>query len=277
MLFKFLFMWEIVKAIILGFVEGLTEFLPVSSTGHLILVNNWLTYSEEFTVVFDVFIQMGAILAVIIHFWKDIFPSRPALLFEKKFVLLWSKIMTAFLPAAVFGFLFADFIQKRLFNLTTVSISLIIGGILLIMLDGKRKNGKVLSVQGMTYTMALLIGLFQCLAMVPGTSRSAATIIGALMLGCSRKLAAEFSFFLAIPTILAASVYSLVNSPLDFSFHHFVILSSGLLVSFVVAAGVITFLMNFIKKHSFVVFGYYRVILGAVILFWLFGDGFLPE
>lgn len=268
-------MWEIVKAVILGFVEGLTEFLPVSSTGHLILVNKWLTYSEEFTVVFDVFIQMGAILAVIIYFRKDIFPSHPGLLVEREFVRLWSKILTAFLPAAVFGFLLAGFIEDYLFNMTVVSVSLIAGGILLIMLDGRNRSGTILSVREMTYKTALLIGLFQCLAMIPGTSRSAATIIGALMLGCSRKLAAEFSFFLAIPTILAASVYSLVKSPLTFSFHHFVILSSGLLVSFIVAAGVIKFLMNFIKKHSFVVFGYYRVILGLIVLVWLYSDGFI--
>lgn len=270
-------MWEIIKAVILGVVEGLTEFLPVSSTGHLILVNKWFTYSEEFTVVFDVFIQMGAILAVIIYFWKDILPPRVTLLFEKEFVWFWSKILTAFLPAAVFGFLFADFIEKRLFNMTIVSISLIAGGFLLIMLDNRNKSGKISSVHEMTYKMALLIGIFQCLAMIPGTSRSAATIIGALMLGCSRKLAAEFSFFLAIPTILAASLYSLVKSPLNFSFHHILILTSGVTASFIVAAGVIKFLMNFIKKHSFVAFGYYRIMLGVIVLMWLFSDGLPME
>ncbi|MEL7588048.1 MAG: undecaprenyl-diphosphate phosphatase [Prolixibacteraceae bacterium] len=265
-------MWEFIKAVILGFVEGLTEFLPVSSTGHLILVNEWLAFSDEFTVVFDVFIQMGAILAVIIYFRQKIFPPRPALLVETEFILFWSKILTAFLPAAFFGLLFAEFIEEHLFDLTVVSVSLIVGGILLIILDRKNKDGHVFSVSEMSYKTALFIGLFQCLAMVPGTSRSAATIIGALMLGCSRKLAAEFSFFLAIPTILAASVYSLVKSPLNFSTHDFLILSSGLLVSFIVAAGVIKFLMNFIKKHTFVAFGYYRIVLGIIVLLWLYSS-----
>jgi undecaprenyl-diphosphatase len=263
-------MWEIIKAAILGVVEGLTEFLPVSSTGHLILVNQWLAYSKEFTVLFDVFIQMGAILAVIIYFWKNIFPSHVSMLFEKKFIEFWSKVMIAFLPAALLGFLFAGFIEKRLFNLTIVSISLLIGGILLIVLDRNKRTGEILSIDQMTYKIALFIGIFQCVAMVPGTSRSAATIIGALLLGCSRKLAAEFSFFLAIPTILAASVYSLVKSPLNFSLHDLSILTTGFMVSFIVAIGVIKFLMNFIKKHSFVVFGYYRIILGIILFIWLF-------
>lgn len=263
-------MWEIIKAAILGIVEGLTEFLPVSSTGHLILVNQWLAYSEEFTVLFDVFIQMGAILAVIIYFRKDIFPSRPSMLLERDFVTFWSKIMIAFLPAALLGFLFAGFIEEKLFNMTIVSISLLIGGILLIALDRNRNGGKIISIEQMTYRVALIIGIFQCVAMIPGTSRSAATIIGALILGCSRKLAAEFSFYLAIPTILAASVYSLVKTPLSFSIHDLFILATGFIVSFIVAIGVIKFLMNFIKKHSFVFFGYYRIILGIILLIWLF-------
>ena len=263
-------MWEIIKAAILGVVEGLTEFLPVSSTGHLILVNQWLAYSNEFTVLFDVFIQMGAILAVIIYFWKDIFPSRSSILLQKEFIAFWSKVMIAFLPAALFGFLFAGFIGERLFNITIVSASLLIGGILLIALDRNRQCGKILTVNQMTYKIALIIGVFQCVAMIPGTSRSAATIIGALLLGCSRKLAAEFSFYLAIPTILAASLYSLIKSPHNFSMHDLWILATGFMVSFVVAVGVIKFLMNFIKKHSFVVFGYYRIILGIILIVWLF-------
>ena len=263
-------MWEIIKAAILGVVEGLTEFLPVSSTGHLILVNQWLAYSKEFTVLFDVFIQMGAILAVILYFWKDIFPSRPSMLLEKEFIAFWSKVLIAFSPAALLGLLFAGFIEEKLFNMTIVSASLLIGGILLIVLDRKRKAGKILSVDQMTYKIAFIIGIFQCVAMIPGTSRSAATIIGALILGCSRKLAAEFSFYLAIPTILAASVYSLVKTQLIFSIHDLWILATGFMVSFVVAIGVIKFLMNFIKKHSFVVFGYYRIILGIILLAWLF-------
>jgi undecaprenyl-diphosphatase len=265
-------MWEIIKAAILGVVEGLTEFLPVSSTGHLILVNQWLAFSRDFTVLFDVFIQMGAIFAVIIYFRKDIFPSRASLVFEKEFLDFWSKVLTAFLPAAFFGYLFAGFIEEKLFNMTVVSISLLVGGIFLIVLDRKKKQGKILTMREMSYRIALLIGIFQCIAMVPGTSRSAATIIGALLLGCSRKLAAEFSFYLAIPTILAASVYSLVKTPHNFSLHDFSILTTGFVISFLVAIGVIKFLMNFIKKHSFVVFGYYRIVLGIILLIWIFNN-----
>lgn len=263
-------MWEIFKAVILGVVEGLTEFLPVSSTGHLILVNQWMAFSKEFTVLFDVFIQMGAILAVIIYFRKDIIPARPSMVMEKEYIGFWSKIMIAFLPAAFVGYFFAGFIEKALFNMTVVSISLLSGGILLIILDRKKRTGNILSIDQMTYRIALFIGIFQCLAMVPGTSRSAATIIGALVLGCSRKLAAEFSFYLAIPTILAASAYSLLKSQLIFSMRDLLILAIGFLVSFMVAVGVIRFLMNFIKKHSFVAFGYYRIALGILVLAWLY-------
>jgi undecaprenyl-diphosphatase len=263
-------MWEIFKAVILGVVEGLTEFLPVSSTGHLILVNQWMAFSKEFTVLFDVFIQMGAILAVIIYFRKDIIPARPSMVMEKEYIGFWSKIMIAFLPAAFVGYFFAGFIEEALFNMTVVSISLLSGGILLIILDRKKRTGNILSIDQMTYRIALFIGIFQCIAMIPGTSRSAATIIGALVLGCSRKLAAEFSFYLAIPTILAASAYSLLKSQLIFSMRDLLILAIGFLVSFMVAVGVIRFLMNFIKKHSFVAFGYYRIALGILVLAWLY-------
>lgn len=263
-------LWELVKAVILGIVEGLTEFLPVSSTGHLILVNQWLAYSPEFTVLFDVFIQLGAILAVILYFRNDIFPPNPAHMIKKEFLLFWSKILTAFAPAVVFGLLLADFIEEQLFNVLTVSIALFVGGILLLVLDGRKRTSRVFSVQEMSYQTALFIGLFQCLAMIPGTSRSAATIIGALVLGCSRKLAAEFSFYLAIPTILAASVYSMVKNQAHFSVDNFLILSTGFVVTFFVAMGVIKFLMNFIKKHSFVAFGYYRIVLSIIFFLWLY-------
>ncbi|MDF1549967.1 MAG: undecaprenyl-diphosphate phosphatase [Bacteroidales bacterium] len=262
-------MWDIIKAIILGIVEGLTEFLPVSSTGHLILVNQWITFSEEFTVLFDIFIQIGAILAVVVYFRKDIFPEKLKNITEKSYIQFWLKIITAFLPAVVLGLLFADFIEKELFNPVTVSISLFIGGLLLIFLDRKERAFKFTSVKEMSFKIALFIGLFQCLAMIPGTSRSAATIIGALLLGASRKLAAEFSFYLAIPTIFGASVYSLMKTSISFNNHDIIILAVGFLVSFLVAIVVIKFLMNFIKKHSFVVFGYYRIILASIMFLWL--------
>lgn len=263
-------MWDIIKAIILGIVEGLTEFLPVSSTGHLILVNQWLSFSEEFTVLFDIFIQLGAILAVVVYFRKDVLPAGLKQATDKGYLLFWSKILIAFVPAFIFGVLFTDFIEEKLFNALTVSIALLIGGILLILIDKENRKSIFSTVQQMPYKTAVYIGLFQCLAMIPGTSRSAATIIGALVLGCSRKLAAEFSFYLAIPTILAASVYSLLKTSHLFTGNDIVILSIGFLVSFIVAILVIRFLMAFIKKHTFRVFGYYRIVLAIVTFLLLF-------
>lgn len=261
-------MSDIIKAIILGIVEGLTEFLPVSSTGHLILVNQWISFSKEFTVLFDIFIQLGAILAVIFFFRKDLFPKKKELIFEKEFVSFWSKILTAFVPAVILGLIFGDIIEEHLFNAVTVSISLFIGGILLLVFDRKNRITAISSVSELPYKVALYIGLFQCLAMIPGTSRSAATIIGALVLGCSRKLAAEFSFYLAIPTILAASVYSILKSPVSFSGNDIIVLLVGFLISFVVAMGVIKFLLDFIQKHTFRVFGYYRIVLALLMVIW---------
>jgi undecaprenyl-diphosphatase len=263
-------MWEFLKSIILGVVEGLTEFLPISSTGHLILVNQWLSFSEDFTVLFDVFIQMGAILSVILFFRKTIFPAKFKMLFEQEFISFWMKIAIAFLPAAILGVLLSDFIEEKLFNITTVSIALFVGGILIILLDRKSRPFKFNSVKELPYLTAFFIGLFQCLSMVPGTSRSAATIIGALILGSSRILAAEFSFFLAIPTIIGASVYSLAKTKVDLSMQEIYLLMVGFIVSFIVALGVIQFLMNFIRKHSFVVFGYYRIVLALVLFIWIF-------
>lgn len=263
-------MWDIIKAIILGIVEGLTEFLPVSSTGHLILVNQWLSFSEEFTVLFDIFIQLGAILAVVVYFRKDVLPSGLKQVTDKAYLLFWSKILMAFVPAVVFGVLFAGVIEEKLFNALTVSISLFIGGILLILIDKENRTSIFSTVQQMPYKTAVYIGLFQCMAMIPGTSRSAATIIGALILGCSRKLAAEFSFYLAIPTILAASVYSLLKTKHLFTGHDIIVLSTGFLVSFIVALAVIRFLMDFIRKHTFRLFGYYRIILAIIIMVFIF-------
>lgn len=262
-------MWDIIKSIILGIVEGLTEFLPVSSTGHLILVNQWISFSEDFTVLFDIFIQIGAILAVVVYFRKDIFPEKVKGLVEKSYIEFWLKIITAFIPAVILGLLFADFIEEKLFNPVTVTITLFVGGILLILLDRKDRAFKISSVKEMSFKIALFIGLFQCLAMIPGTSRSAATIIGALLLGASRKLAAEFSFYLAIPTIIGASAYSLMKTHLEFNSHDIIVLATGFIVSFLVAMVVIKFLMNFIKKHSFVVFGYYRIALASIMFLWL--------
>lgn len=263
-------MLDFLKAILLGIVEGLTEFLPISSTGHLILVNQWLSFSDDFTMLFDVVIQMGAIFSVVLFFRNDIFPKRLNGFFEKEFVSFWAKIAIAFVPAAVLGLAFSSVIEDRLFNITTVSIALFVGGVLILMLDRSEKKFKFDSIQSLPYITALYIGLFQCLAMIPGTSRSAATIIGALILGASRKFAAEFSFYLAIPTIVGASVYSLSKYKAVLSAHEVYLLLVGFVVSFIVAFLVIKFLMNYIKKHSFMVFGYYRIALSAVLFVWIF-------
>lgn len=263
-------MWEIIKAVLLGVVEGITEFLPISSTGHLILVNQWVAFTEELTVTFDVFIQLGAILAVVVYFRKKITPAGISGFTDKHYLDFWLKIIIAFLPAVFFGLLFADFIEVHLFNVETVSASLFIGGFLLIILDRNNKRGNIETVEHLPYKVALYIGLFQVLAMVPGTSRSAATIIGALLLGCTRKLAAEFSFFLAIPTIFAASAYSLVKSNIEFSVNDLIVLGTGFIASFIVAMWVIKFLMSYIRDHTFAVFGYYRMGLAALIFLWLY-------
>lgn len=262
-------MWDIIKAVILGIIEGITEFLPISSTGHLILANQWISFSEEFTMVFDIFIQLGAIVAVIIYFRHDVFPAKVKLVTDKNFVHFWLKVITAFIPAAVFGYLLADVIEEHLFSPEVVAGSLFVGGFILVWIEQKKHATRFETIVEMPFRVALYIGLFQCLAMVPGTSRSAATIIGALVLGTSRKLAAEFSFYLAIPTILAASVYSLLKNGFHFSGNDLLILAVGFFVSFLVAWGVIKFLMNYIRKHTFVVFGYYRIVLAAFVLLWL--------
>lgn len=263
-------MLDFLKAIILGIVEGLTEFLPISSTGHLILVNQWFSFSDDFTLLFDVVIQMGAILSVIIFFRDDIFPKRLKGFFEKEFISFWTKVAIAFIPAAILGVAFSSVIEDKLFNITTVSIALFVGGILILLLDRRDKKFKFESIETLPYHTAFYIGLFQCLAMIPGTSRSAATIIGALILGASRKFAAEFSFYLAIPTIIGASVFSLSKYKAILSTHEVYLLLVGFVVSFIVAFVVIKFLMNYIKKHSFMVFGYYRIALATILLVWIF-------
>jgi undecaprenyl-diphosphatase len=202
---------EISKAIILGVIEGITEFLPISSTGHLILVNNWLRFSPSFTVLFDVVIQLGAIMAVVLVFWRKLWPFGKDAAQYMATRILWYKIIIAVLPALVLGALFGGMIEEKLFNPITVAVALMVGGFVLIFFEKKDKNVSELSdINIVSYRNAFLIGVFQCLAMVPGTSRSAVTIISAMLLGVGRVAAVEFSFFLAIPTMVAASGYSLL-------------------------------------------------------------------
>lgn len=262
---------EILKAIILGIVEGLTEFLPVSSTGHLILVNQFVTFDEQFTKMFDVFIQFGAILAVILFFRKKLFNVFDE---NRKFnpvtIDLWKKVIVGVLPALAIGAVCNDVIEELLFNPITVAIALVIGGIVLVLIERGDRKAHIESIAELSYKTAIFIGLIQCMAMVPGTSRSAATVIGAMLLGCSRVVAVEYSFYLAIPTIMAASAYSFLKlflkSGLAISSQQVTVLAAGFITAFLVAWAVIAVFMRYIAKKDFRPFGYYRIVLGAIVL-----------
>lgn len=258
---------DIIKTILLGIVEGLTEFLPVSSTGHLILVERWLTLSGSpgFTETFMIVIQLPAILAVVLYFWSRLWPFHSgADTFNT--CVLWIKIGIAFLPAAVLGVLLDHRIEAWFFNPTSVSIMLVLGGLALLALERAKIYPHFEEVTEIGVAVALGIGCFQCLAMMPGTSRSAATIIGAMALGASRPAAAEFSFFLAIPTMLGATVYKSVRSGLSLDAREWGLIGLGGLVAFVTAYFVVAAFMNYIRRHSFAPFAYYRILLGVLIL-----------
>jgi undecaprenyl-diphosphatase len=243
------------QAIILAIVEGITEFLPVSSTGHMIIASSFMGISQlEFTKMFTVNIQFGAILSVVVLYWKRFFQSTD----------FYFKLFVAFLPAAVLGFLLNDLIDSLLENVVVVAISLLIGGIILLFID-KIAN----STEGereLSYFDALKIGFFQCIAMIPGVSRSASTIIGGMLQGLSRKQAAEFSFFLAVPTMAAAGGYKLLKTYDTIQSEDIKVLLIGNLVAFIVAMLAIKFFINFLTKYGFKVFGYYRIILGLILL-----------
>ena len=268
---------EIIKAIILGIVEGVTEWLPVSSTGHMILVDEFLklNVSKEFMEMFLVVIQLGAILAVILLYWKKIFPFKfdNGVKVEKDTIIMWVKILIACVPAAIVGLLWDDYLNALFYNPTTVAIMLILFGILFIVIENynKGKNPKINSLTEITYTVAVMIGLFQLIAAVfPGTSRSGATIVGALLIGVSRTVATEFTFFLAIPVMLGASALKLVKFGLKTGFvmtgSELTILLVGMIVAFIVSILAIKFLMSYIKNNDFKVFGWYRIVLGIFVL-----------
>lgn len=261
----------ILKAILIAVVEGITEFLPISSTGHMILVDDFLKLSENktFTTAFEVIIQLGAIVSVIVYFWKDLWPFSGTPERQKATWTLWMKVIVAVLPAVVLGLMFDDTIEAHLFNSKVVAITLLVYGIALIVLErfnAKKKMFKIDSVSAIPIGLAIAIGCFQCLAMIPGTSRSAATIIGAMLLGLSRGAAAEFSFFLAIPTMAGATLLTILKNGMAFSSFEWLVIGIGFLIAFIVAYAVIKFFMDFIRKHDFSVFGYYRIILGIIVL-----------
>ena len=267
-------MLEIIKAIFFGIVEGITEWLPISSTGHMILLNELvkLDVSKEFYDMFQVVIQLGAIIAVVILFWKQIWPvkkEKEKLTLDKNILSLWGKILVACVPAAIVGVLFDEVFEKLFYNYVCVAIALIVFGIAFIIIENKnkRKNSKINSLAELSYNTVLLIGIFQLIAAIfPGTSRSGATIVGALLLGVSRTVAAEFTFFLAIPVMFGASLLKLVKFSFAFTGMELAILLVGMIVAFITSMFIIKFLMSYIKKHDFKVFGYYRIVLGIIVL-----------
>ncbi|MBE5886551.1 MAG: undecaprenyl-diphosphate phosphatase [Lachnospiraceae bacterium] len=267
---------EILKAIFYGIVEGITEWLPISSTGHLILLERFIKMdvSDEFMNMFRVVIQLGAIMAVVVIYWKQIwfvdfhgFKSKPT--FKKDILNLWGKILVACVPAAVIGVFFDDFFEALFYNEVCVSVALIVFGIAFIVIEtlNKKKTIKAEGVADITYKLALLIGVFQLIAAIfPGTSRSGATIVGALLLGVSRAAAADFTFFLAIPVMFGASLLKIVKYGFAFSWSEFAVLMVAMIVAYGVSMVVIKLLLKFIKKHDFKVFGWYRIALGALVL-----------
>ena len=263
-----------------GIVEGITEWLPISSTGHMILLDEFvkLNVSEEFLEMFLVVIQLGAILAVLVLFWNQLWPFsvKEKYFIKKDTFQMWFKILVACVPAAVIGLLYDDVLNELFYNYQTVAMALIIFGILFIVIERQNRDMRIRvnSIAQITYPVAIWIGVFQLIAAVfPGTSRSGATILGALMIGVSRTVAAEFTFFLAVPVMLGASLLKIVKFGLAFTVDEVILLGTGMVVAFVVSIAVIKFLLGYIRKHSFVAFGWYRIVLGIVVLgyFWLRG------
>ncbi len=265
---------EILKVIFLGIVEGITEWLPISSTGHMLLVDEFITLnmSESFKEMFFVVIQLGAIIAVVVLFWNKMWPfqlkdkSQP--LFKKDIFNMWLKVVVACIPSAVLGLLFDDFLEAHFGNAVTIAIMLIVYGIAFIVVEqwNKKRTPKIAALDDITYSTAFIIGMFQVLSMIPGTSRSGATIIGALIIGVSRTAAAEFTFFLAVPTMLGASALKLIKFGFNFTSSELIVLAVGMVTAFAVSLLCIKWLMSFIKKHDFKAFGVYRIVLGIIVL-----------
>ena len=267
-------MLDIIKVIILGIVEGITEWLPVSSTGHLILVGNVLkpSMSDAFMEMFDVVIQLGAIMAVVVlyfHKWNPLSPRKSHM--QKRLTWqMWIKVLFASVPAGIVGVLFNDILDEIFYKPIPVAVMLIVYGILFIVVENHNagKKPSVTRISQLSVQMLLWIGFFQMLALIPGTSRSGATIVGALLIGVSREVAAEFTFFLAIPAMFGASLLKLIKFGFHFTGAEFGLLMLGCIVSFGLSVIAIKFLMGYIKQHDFKVFGYYRIVLGGLIIVW---------
>ena len=263
----------LIETILLGIVEGITEWLPISSTGHLILANEFinLNMSDAFMEMFDVVIQLGAIMAVVVLYFHKLNPFSPKKNKKEKTdtIILWTKVILAVLPAAVIGVLLDDWLNDHFYNPPVVAATLIIYGILFIVVENynKKRRGRAMDdLNRLTYSMALIIGVFQVLSLIPGTSRSGATILGGILIGCSRTVAAEFSFFLGIPVMFGASLLKIVKFGLHFTSIEATVLIVGMVVSFLVSILAIKFLLGYIKKNDFKAFGVYRIILGILVI-----------
>lgn len=263
---------EIIKTIIIGIVEGITEWLPISSTGHMILVDEWihLNTSDAFKEMFLVVIQLGAIMAVVVLFFHKLNPLSPKKNKEEKMATMriWYKVIIGILPAAVIGILLDDWLTDIFYNYITVASMLVLYGILFIIIENKHKDKEpsITSFNELSYKTAFFIGLFQVLALIPGTSRSGATILGAIILGTSRYIAAEFSFFLSIPVMFGASIIKIYKFGFIFTGTEIVTLLIGMITAFIVSIITIKFLINYIKKHDFKAFGWYRIVLGIIVI-----------
>lgn len=265
---------EFLKVFFLGIVEGITEWLPISSTGHMLLVDQFLTLnvSDDFKEMFFVVIQLGAILAVVLLFWDKMFPfqfkekDKPVI--RKDIFSIWFKVVVACIPGAIVTILFDDYIEAHLHTPVVIAIALIFYGVVFIWIEGwnKKRVPRIKTLDDITYTTALYIGLFQVLSIIPGTSRSGATIIGALLIGVSRVAAAEFTFFVAVPVMFGLSFLKVIGYGFHYSRNEIMTLSVGTITAFLVSVFVIRFLMSYIKKHDFKLFGWYRIVLGVIVL-----------
>ncbi|MFA0815182.1 MAG: undecaprenyl-diphosphate phosphatase [Anaerofustis sp.] len=263
---------ELLKAIFLGIVEGITEWLPISSTGHMILVDEFLklNVTDAFKEMFLVVIQLGAILAVVVLYFHKLNPFSPKKTAEEKreTLQIWGKVIVGCLPAAVIGFLLDDWLNAHLYNYLTVAVTLILYGVLFILIENynRRRRPTIRNFDELSYKAAFIVGVFQVLALIPGTSRSGATILGGILLGAKREVAAEYSFFLSIPVMFGASALKLVKFGFDFTGSELAILLVGMITAFAVSIAAIRFLMGYIKQHNFKVFGWYRIALGIVVI-----------
>ena len=274
-----MYILDVLKSILFGIIEGITEWLPISSTGHMILLEKICKFKEvspSFFEMYLVVIQLGAIIAVVVMFWNKLWPfkkkqldnGKSKIAVKPRIIELWFKVIVGSIPAGIIGLLLDDILDKYLYNYITVAITLIVYGVLFIIVErfNRHRKPKVAKLTELSFKDSFLIGCFQALSLIPGTSRSGSTILGGIILGESRRVASEFTFFLAVPAMLGASVLKIAKFGFGFTVTEFVILFVGMITAFTVSLVAIRFLMNYIKKHTFTAFGIYRIILGAIVL-----------